>query len=247
MNSVPSSKNLPLLEHLSELRTALLRASIAFAVGFAVCISYARELYHWLAQPLVSVLPKDSHFIATHPFEAWMTYFKTALIAGFFVSLPFILWPIWHFVAPGLKLTEKKYSILLISVTTILFIAGALFGYIYIFPLVFQFVIEVTKDTDIVFMPQMNEYLGFVFRLLIAFGLTFELPVVIVFLAATKLVSFKTLFAWQKYMIVICFIVAAVLTPPDALSQTLMAIPMIVLYEIGLFIAWIITRRFNKE
>lgn len=231
-----------ILNHLAELRQTLLWALVFVLMGFALSAFWAKDLYHLLTLPLVRVLPKGSHFIATHPFEAWITYLKTAFFAGLFLSLPMIFWQFWHFVSPGLYKKEKKVGVLFVVLASVFFVGGALFGYFVVFPFTFDFFIGILQGTDIVFLPQMKDYVGLAFGLLVAFGIIFELPIFIIILTAFKIVNFKKLMGFQKYMILIAFVIGAVLTPPDAVTQFLMAIPIIALYEIGLLLSWIFSR-----
>lgn len=233
----------PFLVHLVELRQCLARACLSVLVGFAASVYFSKEIYAFLAAPLLKVLPDNSYFIATHPFEAWVTYLKTALFAGLFLSLPVVLTYLWRFIAPGLKAKEKRFSLLFVLFSTLLFVGGSLFGYFYVFPYAFAFFTEVTQGTDIVFLPQMKDYLSFSFRLLIAFGLIFELPIILIILSITGLVPFSALVSFQKYMIVVAFLISAFLTPPDVITQILMGLPIILLYEIGLLIGWVVRKR----
>lgn len=244
---MPTNANQTFLTHLAELRTRLLKSLIFFILAFGVCVYFARDIYFLLARPLKIVLPKGSHFIATHPFEGWITYLKTALFAALFLAMPFIFWQVWRFVAPGLYRTEKRYTLLFVFLTSLFFVGGAVFGYFYAFPFAFQYFTGLLEDTGIVFLPQMNTYLGFSFRLLIAFGLVFELPIFMVILSATGLVSIRKLIGFQKYMIVLAFTLSAILTPPDVITQLLMGLPIILLYQIGLLFAWLLRRREKKQ
>jgi sec-independent protein translocase protein TatC len=231
------------LFHLQELRTCLIKSFVGLIVGFSLTAYFSKDIYAYLAQPLMSVLPEGSHFIAVHPFEGWLTYLKTALVAGFFLALPYILWQVWLFVAPGLYKKEKRWALFFVMLTSILFMVGSIFGYFYVFPYAFEFFTGILQDTSVVFLPQMNSYLGFVFKLLLAFGVIFELPLIVFVVAMTGLVSIEKLFSFQKYMIVVSFFVAALLTPPDVITQIIMGIPMILLYELGLLCAWIFKRK----
>jgi len=238
-----TEKDQNFITHLTEFRKTILRALISLIIGFAVCVFFAKDIYHVLAIPLLRVLPEGSYFIATHPFEAWITYLKTALFSGFFLAFPFIFLQIWKFVSPGLYKKEKTFTILLVFMTSLFFIGGAIFGYFYVFPYAFEYFTGILTNTDIVFLPQMNSYLGFSFRLLIAFGIIFELPIILVVLSTSGLVSVKKLVSFQKYMIVLSFVISAILTPPDIITQFLMGLPIILLYELGLLISWIFARK----
>lgn len=226
------------MQHLSALRGVLLKAIIVLLIGFAVCLAFAADIYQILAWPLLKVLPESSHFITTHPFEAWLTYFKTAFFTSLFLSSPFLFWLLWHFVSPGLFKKEKFFSLFFVVLLSLFFISGALFGYFVVFPVAFEYFVSLTQNTAIVFLPSMNDYLNFSFKMLLAFGIAFELPLLVMGLAMTGLVSFKKLFAFQKYMVVVAFVLSAMLTPPDVISQLLMGIPILLLYELGLLLSW---------
>lgn len=231
-----------LLEHLEELRNRVLRAIIAIFLGTLACVPLSKEIFNYLMLPLFESLPKDSKMIYTSPHEAFFVYLKMALIAGIFLTLPFSFYQIWLFVKPGLYPEERKYIIPISICSALLFIAGGLFGYFVIFPYAYTFFMSFS-DMHISPMISMKEGLSFAIRILIAFGLVFELPLVIFFLARLGVVTSNALKKYRKYAILIAFIVAAILTPPDAVTQVLMAGPLIILYEVGIWIAFL----FGKE
>lgn len=233
----------PFLTHLNELRRRLLIAFIFLAVVSALCLNYAREIYDILLQPLKTVLPQGSYFITTHPIEAWFTYLKVALLAGFFISLPFTVYQFWRFAKPGLKSGEKKYGGLIVMALSVFFLMGASFGYFVAFPISFSYFSGILQGTDIHFLPQMADNLTFVAQMLIAFGVIFELPVIVFFLGLSGLVTTRQLMSFQKYLIVLALTVAAILTPPDVASQLIMAIPMIALYQLGVLGVWVFGKR----
>ena len=224
------------IEHLVELRTRLIHSSIAIVIGMVLGLCFAKPLYHILQIPLLEVMPDKSNFITTAPLEAMMTYFKVALLAGIFLSLPYLFYQLWKFIAPALYKKEKKAMLGFVFFSTLFFVGGASFGYFIIFPLAFQFFIKILEGTDIHFLPQMKEYLSFSIRLILAFGFTFELPLFIYFLASLGLVTYEGLKKARRYVIVGIFVGAAILTPPDVISQVLMGIPLIFLYELSLII-----------
>ena len=230
-----------LIEHLQELRVRLVRGFIALFVGFLACYAFAEEIFDILMEPMVRVL-HNSNFIYTYPPEAFFTYIKVSFVAGFFLVSPYIFYQIWLFVAPGLYESERKWLVPIAVFTAFFFTVGALFGYFVVFPFGFEFFASYSTD-KIVFTPKLDEYLSFSLKLLFAFGLVFEMPLVILFLARLGLVTAKGLRRVRKYAILAIFIVAAILTPPDAFTQTLMAGPMILLYEIGIIVAAL----FGKE
>lgn len=240
-----SEKNLaqPFLTHLSELRRRLLIALVFLVVVSGACLNYAREIYDILLRPLQKVLPQGSYFITTHPIEAWFTYLKVALLAGFFISLPFTVYQLWRFAKPGLKAGEKKSMGLIVMALSVFFLLGAAFGYFIAFPIGFSYFSGILKDTDIHFLPQMADNLTFVAQMLIAFGVIFELPVMVFFLGFSGFVTTKQLMSFQKYLIVLALTIAAILTPPDVASQLIMAVPMIALYQLGVLGVWVFGKR----
>lgn len=223
-----------LIAHLRELRQRLIKSVAAYFLAAVLCSFFSRELYDLLSWPLQKIMPSGSHFITTHPVEAWIVYLKTALIAAFFLASPVFFFQIWRFMAPGLVKAERKKAALFSACSALLFVGGACFGYFVMFPMGFTYFVSLLEGTDILFLPRMEDYLSLSFQLLLAFGIIFELPLVVVFLAATGIVDTKQLVAFRKYNVLLSFVLAAVLTPPDAVSQTSMALPMLLLYELGL-------------
>lgn len=226
-------------EHLEELRMRLVRSFIAIGVGFVACYAFAEDLFHLLMRPLLDVLlPTGGTLIYTALPEAFFTYVKTAALAGFFVASPYVFYQMWLFVAPGLYESERKYLIPIAILSAVFFVVGASFGYFVVFPYGFQFFVGYA--TDIVKpMPSLSEYFSFAVQMLIAFGVIFELPLVIFFLARLGIVTGQWLRQKQKYAVLVIFIVAAILTPPDVVSQLLMAAPLLVLYELGIWVAYL--------
>ena len=233
-----------LIEHLQELRVRLVRSFVAIFVGFLACYAFAKDLFDILMEPMVRVL-HNSNFIYTYPPEAFFTYLKVSFVAGFFLVSPYIFYQVWLFVAPGLYESERKWLIPIAIFTAIFFTAGALFGYFIVFPFGFEFFASYSTE-QIVFTPKLDEYLSFSLKLLFAFGFVFEMPLIILFLSRLGLVTAKGLRKARKYAILVIFIVAAILTPPDVFTQTLMAGPMILLYEVGIIVAQIFGREKKK-
>jgi sec-independent protein translocase protein TatC len=236
-----ASDEMTLTEHLNELRKRLIRSFIAVFVGFLACYAFAEQLFDILMEPMVQVL-HNSNFIYTYPPEAFFTYLKVSFVAGFFLVSPYLFYQAWLFVAPGLYQNERKYLVPIAIFSAVFFTVGALFGYFVVFPFGFEFFASYSTD-KIVFTPKLSEYLSFALKLLFAFGVVFELPLVIFFLARLGLVTAQGLRRVRKYAILVIFIVAAILTPPDVFTQTLMAGPMILLYELGILAALL----FGKE
>ncbi len=233
----PKEHKMPLTSHLEELRKRLIRSLIAVALAFSVTYYFKERLFEILTRPLVSALPQNSYMVYTGLPEAFFNYLKIAFFGALVLASPFILYQIWKFISPGLYRTEKKHVAPFVISSTILFVGGVLFAYFIVLPPAFKFFVEFSTD----FLKPMltvREYLSLSTKLLFAFGLVFEIPVFIYFLSRIGIVNPKVLAAKRKYAILIIFIVAAILTPtPDAFTQCLMAFPMIILYEIGIFVS----------
>lgn len=232
-----------LSDHLVELRTRLIRCAVAVLLGFFVCYYFSEDLFNWLATPLYEALPVGSHLIYTDVTEAFFTFMKVSFIASIFFVSPYIFYQLWAFISPGLYSEEKKIIIPIAIVSGFCFVGGAAFGYQYVFPVGFKFLVGYVGP-NIMPMPSLKEYLDFAFKLLFAFGLIFELPVFILFLARIGIVTPQWLAKQRRYWIILAFIIGAVLTPgPDIFSQLMMAAPLIILYEVGIIVA----RLFGKK
>ncbi len=236
----------PFLSHLEELRKRLIACAIAVGVGFAVCYAFSERLYRILVSPLIEIMPEGEGLIFTRLLDPFFTYLKTGLIAGVMLVAPYLFYQLWLFIAPGLYQHEKKYVIPFVFFSTILFVGGALFGYFVVFPLAFRFFLGFENEY-IQAMPSMNDYFSFVIRLLCAFGIAFELPVVIFFLAKIGIVTPQLLRKKRKYALLLMFVVGAIITPPDVISQVMLAVPLIALYEVGIILAMIGTKKKAKE
>jgi len=230
------SGRMSLFGHLNDLRKRLTRSAIAMLVGFLACYAFAGQMLRILMQPMLDAL-KQSHFIYTLPTEAFFTEMKVAFVAGIFAASPYIFFQIWQFVAPGLYSHERRWIIPIALASALFFTVGALFGYFVVFPFGFEFFASYTSEI-LVFTPKLDEYLDFVLKLLFAFGIVFELPLFLFFLSKLGIVTHVGLRAKRKYAILASFIVAAALTPPDAISQTMMAVPLCILYEVGIWVAY---------
>ena len=230
----------PFVAHLVELRDRLIRAVLAIGVCFAVLSFFPGpgELYDLLAAPLVAHLPKGTTLIATNVISPFLVPLKITLMASFMLALPVVLYQAWAFVAPGLYTHEKKLVLPLVVSSTLLFFLGVGFCYFFVFGKVFTF-IQSFAPKSITAAPDIEAYLSFVLTMFIAFGAAFEVPIVVVVLARIGLVSIEKLKAFRAYFIVLAFIIAAVLTPPDIVSQLALAIPMVILYEVGIWAAQI--------
>lgn len=221
-----------LISHLMELRDRLLHAVIAVAVLFLPCAFFQDELYTLVAMPLLDKLPQGASMIATNPISPFLVPLKLAFMASLFLAMPFILYQVWAFVAPGLYRHEKRFAVPLMLSSIILFYCGIAFAYFVVYPLMFEFLAN-SGPEGVAFTPEIAEYLNFVLLLFFAFGIAFEVPVATVLLAATGLVRVETMTKNRGYIVLGIFIVAAFLTPADAISMSLMAVPMWLLYEVG--------------
>lgn len=231
-----------LLSHLVELRTRLMRSMLAAAVTAVPCLYYANDLFTWLTGPLREHLPEGSSLIATSVVAPFMTPFKLALLAAVFFAMPYILFQLWAFVAPGLYRKERHFALPMLVSSIVLFYAGAAFAYFIVFPLIFQFFVS-TTPAGVSMMTDMTQYLDFVVLLFFAFGIAFEIPIATVLLVRAGIVRIESLGKHRGYVLLGIFIVAAFLTPPDPVSQTMMAVPMYALYEIGVLFARLFARR----
>jgi sec-independent protein translocase protein TatC len=230
----------PFVSHLVELRDRLIRVVIAVGVAFAALCFWPGPagMYDLLAAPLVATLPKGATLIATNVISPFIVPLKITLLAAFMVALPIVLYQLWAFVAPGLYSHEKRLVMPLVVSSTLLFFIGVGFCYFFVFGQVFKF-IQSFAPKSITAAPDIEAYLGFVLTMFIAFGAAFEVPIVVIVLARMGLVSIEKLKAFRGYFIVLAFIVAAVITPPDVVSQLALAIPMCILYEVGIWAAQI--------
>jgi sec-independent protein translocase protein TatC len=230
------------LSHLIELRERLVRSLLIFAIACAPALYFSAELYDLLAMPLIETLPQGSKMIATGVITPFLIPMKIAFMAGFVLSLPFLLYQGWAFVAPGLYAHEKKLVLPLVVSSTLLFLLGMLFCYFIVFRKVFAFIASFAPKSISV-APDIEAYFNFVLGMFLAFGLAFEVPVVVVVLIITGLVSVEQLREWRGYVVVAIFILAAIVTPPDVVSQIALAIPMCILYEVGIFFGQFINKR----
>ncbi len=237
---------MPFLSHLEELRRRLIACAIAVGVGFAVCYAFSERLYRILVSPLIEIMPEGEGVIFTSLLAPFFTYLKTGLIAGVMLVAPYLFYQLWLFIAPGLYQHEKRYVIPFVSFSTVLFLAGALFGYFIVFPLVFRFFLGFENEY-IQAMPSMNDTFSFALRLLFGFGIAFELPVVIFFLAKIGIVTPESLRKKRKYALLLMFVVGAIITPPDVISQVILALPLMLLYEFGIIVAKIGIRKKTKK
>jgi sec-independent protein translocase protein TatC len=234
---------MPFLEHLEELRKRLIRAVAAILIGFGVCIYFSERLYHILAAPIMQLLPEGSSLVFINPTEAFFVYLKVAFLGGLLLTLPYVLYQLWKFISPGLHLHERKLAAPFVIFSAALFYSGTLFAYFFVFRAALYFFLSFATP-DLKPMIGMKDYTSLVIMLMLAFGAVFETPILIVFLGLVGLVNSTMLKRGRRYFVVLAFIIAAVLSPtPDVINQTLMAIPMLLFYEVGIFLLGIIERR----
>ena len=227
------------IAHLIELRTRLLHSVVALSLVFICLFPWASDLYALLAQPMLAKLPKGGQMIATDVTTPFFVPLKVALMSAFLIALPYILYQIWRFVAPGLYSHEKRLVVPLIVASTILFFCGMAFAYFAVFPVVFGF-ITAAAPQGVAVMTDIDKYLSFVLGMFLAFGITFQVPVAVVLLVRMGLVSVEKLREIRSYVIVGAFVVGAIFTPPDVVSQFMLAMPLWLLYEAGIVVAvWV--------
>lgn len=235
-------EKIPFTGHLEELRERLIKCFIAVGIGFVVSYGFKEKLFQILMHPLVSVMKTGETLIFTGLPEAFFTYLKVAFLAGIILASPVIIYQFWMFVAPGLYEKERGLLVPIVFLSTFFFVGGALFGYFIVFPFGFKFFLGFATDIIKPF-PSMREYLSFSSKLLLAFGLVFELPLIVTFLAKLGIVNVPFLKKNRKYAILLFFVCAAIITPPDVVTQIMMALPLMVLYEISILGA----RMFGKK
>jgi|TARA_B110000483_G_scaffold118142_1_gene142785 sec-independent protein translocase protein TatC len=234
------------ISHLIELRDRLLKAIAALFIVFFTLFYWAQDIYSLLAAPLIEALPEGSTMIAIEVAAPFFVPIKVTLFASFVVALPVVLYQVWAFIAPGLYTHEKRLVVPLIATSTILFLVGCLFAYLVVFPTVFHFVAAFTPE-GVEMNTDIQKYFDFVLTLFLAFGLAFETPIAVVILTRMGIVSIETLKESRPYIIVGAFVIAAIFTPPDVISQLLLAFPIWILYEIGLFIAGILEKKAEQR
>jgi sec-independent protein translocase protein TatC len=232
----PGGEQETFISHLIELRTRILRSIIAVAIVLVCLFPFAKDIYAILAQPLLRSLPQGSTMIATDVTGTFLVPLKVTLMAAFLVALPYVLWQAWAFVAPGLYQHEKRLAGPVIVSSVVFFMIGMAFAYFFVFPVMFSFFAGYAP-AGVQMMTDIDKYLSFVLAMFIAFGVTFEVPVVVIVLVRLGVVSLDKLRSIRPYVIVGAFVVGAIFTPPDVLSQLMLAVPLWLLYELGLFIA----------
>ena len=236
----------PLIEHLVELRSRLMRAVIAILVIFLALYAFSNDIYQFVADPLMALLPEGSSMIATEVASPFLAPFKLTLVVAVFIAMPFVLHQAWAFVAPGLYENEKALALPLLASSVALFYLGAAFAYYVVFPLLFAFFTQAGPE-NVTVMTDINQYLNFVLKLFFAFGIAFEIPIATFLLILSGAASVDSLSAKRPYILLGCFVIGMLMTPPDVVSQSLLAIPMYLLYEVGLFAGRLVKKRRQPE
>ncbi|WP_298599151.1 twin-arginine translocase subunit TatC [Zoogloea sp.] len=229
------------ISHLVELRDRLLRAVVAVVVVFVCLMPWAGDIYDILAHPMMTALPEGTKMIATGVVTPFFVPMKVTLLVAFVIALPFVLYQAWCFIAPGLYAHEKRLGLPLVVGSTVLFLAGMAFCYFFVFGTVFKFIAQFAPKS-ITPAPDIEQYLAFVMSMFLAFGITFEVPVIVIVLVKLGIVDVAKLKEARPYVIVGAFVIAAVVTPPDVVSQLMLAVPMCLLYELGIFLSRFVTR-----
>ncbi|MCJ8293628.1 MAG: twin-arginine translocase subunit TatC [Colwellia sp.] len=225
-----------LFDHLLELRNRLLRSILGVLIIFCCLVYFAQDIYQYVAQPLLATMPEGSQMIATDVASPFFAPFKLTLVLSLFIAMPFVLYQIWSFVAPGLYSNEKRMIVPLMIGSTILFYSGIAFAYFVVFPVVFAFFTSVAPE-GVVIATDISSYLDFILKLFFAFGAAFEIPIAIILMCWTGMTTPDSLREKRAYVVVGAFVIGMLLTPPDIISQTMLAVPMLLLFEVGIIIA----------
>ncbi|GLS82288.1 twin-arginine translocase subunit TatC [Paraferrimonas haliotis] len=231
-----AEQQLPLISHLLELRDRLLRALASVFIVFACLAYWSKDIYHYVAQPLLAVMPDATSMIATDVAAPFFAPFKLTLVLSFFIAIPYVLYQVWAFIAPGLYRHERKLLMPLLTSSTLLFYAGMAFAYYVVFPVVFGFFTSVAPE-GVQVATDISSYLSFVLKLFFAFGLAFEIPIAVVLLCKAGVTHPDDLATKRPYIVVAAFVIGMLLTPPDVISQSLLAMPMLILFEGGLLVS----------
>ena len=241
-NSRTEDKNQPLIEHLIELRSRILHSIISVLIVFLPLFYFANDLYRYISEPLRVFLPEDSSMIATEVASPFLTPFKLSLVLALFMAMPYILHQVWSFIAPGLYKKEKRLALPILCSSIVLFYIGIAFSFFVVFPLVFGFFTSVAP-TGVTIMTDINRYLDFVLKLFFAFGIAFEIPIATLLLIWSGATSAENLKRKRPYVVLGCFVIGMLLTPPDIISQILLAIPMWGLFELGIIFSILMKKR----
>jgi sec-independent protein translocase protein TatC len=246
-DSEDATAKMSFLEHLDELRRRLIVSVSAIAAGFLVCLFFIDDIFAFIMVPLQRALPQGGRFIYTEPTEAFMLQIKGAALVGLIVATPVVLWQLWLFIAPGLYANEKRFAIPFVFMTTFFFVGGALFSHFVAFPWSWVFFASFTTDY-MDFMPKIGPVFSLYAKMLLAFGVIFQMPTLVFFLARFGIVTARMLVRYFKYALLTIFIIAAVLSPgTDVVSQLMMAVPMLLLYVVSIVVAWVFGKRKPRE
>lgn len=235
-----------LISHLIELRSRLVRASLAVLIVFICLVPFAQQIFSMVADPLIAALPEGSSMIATQVASPFLTPFKTTLFVALFIAMPVVIYQVWAFVAPGLYRKEKRFAIPLVASSIVLFYCGIAFAYFVVFPLMFAFFNAVTPD-GVQMMTDISSYLDFILTIFFAFGIAFEVPIATVMLVATNLTTPESLSRKRPYVFLGAFVIGMFLTPPDVISQTLLAVPIYLLFEAGIIMSRLMLKDRNER
>lgn len=243
--SEESLREMPVMEHFAELRRRFIRILAAWVIGLLASFEFAPFFYDWLSQPLQDVLGSDTSLIFISPVEPFFVYLKLSFLASVFLTSPYTFWQVWRFVAPGLYRHEKRTILPIALLSSLVFMAGAVFCYTMILPLGMKALIAAGQTEDFTATAQisMQSYFALTTRLLLAFGIVFEMPVFSLFLTRLGIITHRTLLAHWRTAIIMIFIIAAILTPPDVITQICLALPMCVLYAVSILLAWLVQKR----
>ena len=241
-----NDKEQPLVQHLLELRTCLLKSLAAVFIVFLSLVFFSNDIYTFFALPIQGLLPEGTSMIATDVASPFFAPFKLTIILSFFIAVPYVLYQLWSFIAPGMYSNEKSLAIPLFVSSVLLFYLGIAFSYYVVFPIVFGFFTAIAP-TGIAVTPDINSYLSFILKLFFAFGLAFEIPIATFILIKAGVTTRQALAEKRPYIIVICFVFGMLLTPPDIISQSLLAIPAWLLFELGLLMSRLIERKTEKK
>ena len=246
MSNINSPAQLTLFDHLLELRTRLLRAVVSVLVVFCCLVYFAQDIYQYVAQPLLATMPEGTQMIATDVASPFFAPFKLTIVVSIFIAIPLILYQIWGFVAPGLYQNEKRLIAPLLVGSSVLFYCGVAFAYYVVFPIIFAFFTSVAP-AGVTIATDITSYLDFILKLFFAFGIAFEIPIAIILLCWTGVTNTQSLKEKRPYIVVGAFVLGMLLTPPDVISQTLLALPMLLLFEVGLMVASIYQKAADKD
>ena len=242
----PAGEEQTFLSHLMELRDRLLRSVVVLLVIFLACFPFSSEIYSFLAAPVTQYLPEGQRMVAIDPISPFLTPLKTSLVAAFFLAIPYLLYQFWAFVAPGLYRHEKRLALPLLVSSVLLFYLGMAFAYVVVFPLVFGYIATIVPE-GVAHTPDIKTYLDFSLKLFFAFGVAFEVPIATIILIATGMTTREALAQKRPYIIVGAFVIGMLLTPPDIISQTLLALPMWALFELGLIMSSLLLKKKAEE